>query len=85
MANFGDFQAGNAAFAASFKDGDKAMPPARKALLLTCMDGARGREGWSGRSGRARGSCPRVLCTPCWRSSRLAPEAPPARPLLPTP
>lgn len=39
MSNFGDFQANNAAFAASFKDGDKPMPPARKALLLTCMDG----------------------------------------------
>ena len=37
--NFGDFQAGNEAFVAGFSAGDKPMPPARKALLLTCMDG----------------------------------------------
>lgn len=41
MANFQEFQAGNDAFVATFKDeeGAKPMPPARKALLITCMDG----------------------------------------------
>ena len=40
MPNFDDFVAGNEEFVATFKDGDKPMPPARKALLVTCMDGA---------------------------------------------
>ncbi|EFN52746.1 hypothetical protein CHLNCDRAFT_26430 [Chlorella variabilis] len=38
MPNFDDFVAGNEEFVATFKDGDKPMPPARKALLVTCMD-----------------------------------------------
>ena len=29
----------NAAYVASFADGGKPMPPARKALVITCMDG----------------------------------------------
>lgn len=42
--NYEDFKEKNAQFAASFKDGDKPLPPARKALLLTCMDGELGIE-----------------------------------------
>ncbi|KAL4854447.1 hypothetical protein ACK3TF_004801 [Chlorella vulgaris] len=38
MPNFDDFQQANASFASSFQDGDKPMPPARKALVITCMD-----------------------------------------------
>lgn len=37
--NLADFNSGNAAFAASFASGDKAMPPARKAAVIVCMDG----------------------------------------------
>lgn len=36
--NLQDFLAGNEAFAAAFADGDKPLPPARKALVLACMD-----------------------------------------------
>lgn len=46
MPNFDDFQQANASFASSFQDGDKPMPPARKALVITCMDGA-----WSAAGG----------------------------------
>ncbi|KXZ54097.1 hypothetical protein GPECTOR_5g200 [Gonium pectorale] len=33
-----EFLEANSAFAAEFKDGDKPLPPARKALILACMD-----------------------------------------------
>ncbi|KAL4439978.1 hypothetical protein ABPG75_002979 [Micractinium tetrahymenae] len=36
--NQADFSKANAAFVESFKDGDKPLPPARKAVLITCMD-----------------------------------------------
>jgi carbonic anhydrase len=48
MANLADFTAANSAFVAAFTDGDKPMPPARKALVITCMDGGLTPE-WQGR------------------------------------
>jgi len=36
--NLGEFSTNNDAFVASFSSGGKPMPPARKALLITCMD-----------------------------------------------
>ena len=39
MANLDHFKAANEASVAGFKDGGKPMPPARKALVITCMDG----------------------------------------------
>jgi hypothetical protein len=48
MANLADFTAANTAFVAAFTDGDKPMPPARKALVITCMDGGFA-QGWRGR------------------------------------
>lgn len=37
--NQADFTKANEAFVESFKDGGKPLPPARKAVLITCMDG----------------------------------------------
>lgn len=36
--NLGEFVANNDAYVAGFSSGGKPMPPARKALLITCMD-----------------------------------------------
>jgi carbonic anhydrase len=36
--NKADFEAGNATFVESFDKGDLPLPPARKALVLACMD-----------------------------------------------
>lgn len=38
MAQKQSVEAANAEFAARFKDGDKAIPPARAAAVVTCMD-----------------------------------------------
>ena len=49
--NFDAFKAGNAAFVEEFSktdDGAKPLPPARKALLITCMDGEWLGGGWWG-------------------------------------
>lgn len=37
--NLGEFTQNNDAYVAGFQSGGKPMPPARKALLITCMDG----------------------------------------------
>lgn len=36
--NKSEVEAANAKFVSSFKDGDKVMPPARHATIVTCMD-----------------------------------------------
>lgn len=41
MSNKAEFESNNAAYVAAFKEGGKPMPPARKALVIACMDGAR--------------------------------------------
>lgn len=38
MSNSEHFYASNATFVNSFDKGDKPLPPARQALVLTCMD-----------------------------------------------
>jgi hypothetical protein len=38
MSNTAHFYESNAGFVKSFDKGDKPLPPARKALVLTCMD-----------------------------------------------
>ncbi len=38
MSNSEHFYASNATFVKSFDKGDKPLPPARQALVLTCMD-----------------------------------------------
>jgi hypothetical protein len=38
MSNSDHFYASNADFVKSFDKGDKPLPPARRALVLTCMD-----------------------------------------------
>ena len=53
MANREEFQSNNASYVASFADGGKPMPPARKALVITCMDGA-----YQFLEGRCKLACP---------------------------
>ncbi|KAG7673091.1 hypothetical protein Ndes2526B_g05340 [Nannochloris sp. 'desiccata'] len=37
-ANLAEFEKNNAGYVASFTDGDKALPPARKTAIVACMD-----------------------------------------------
>ena len=63
MTNFDDFKAGNAAFVEAFAktdDGAKPMPPARHALLITCMDARLHPEKVTSDVGRL------ILWTCCW-------------------
>lgn len=79
-ANYEDFKQGNAQFVTTFTDGDKPLPPARKALLLTCMDGESGTAGRTPSASQGALGTPPAGTTCRWHAAAvpLAIAAPPA-------